>query len=45
VASRLSEDPTVTVLLIEAGGDGSVITDVPSFVGLAQGTNFDWKYK
>ena len=33
VSSRLSEDPNVRVLLLEAGGDGSVISDFPALIG------------
>eukprot|EP00095_Tigriopus_kingsejongensis_P012465 snap_masked-scaffold898_size83862-processed-gene-0.9 protein:Tk12465 transcript:snap_masked-scaffold898_size83862-processed-gene-0.9-mRNA-1 annotation:"glucose dehydrogenase" len=45
LASRLSEDPHVSVLLIEAGGDGSIIADVPGLVALVYGTSMDWSFK
>jgi hypothetical protein len=34
-----------TVLLLEAGGDGSIITEVPGMVGITLNSNIDWKYK
>ena len=45
VASRLSEDPSVTVLLLEAGGDNPFYTEIPGAVGLALNSNIDWHYK
>ncbi|TDL17531.1 GMC oxidoreductase, partial [Rickenella mellea] len=46
VASRLSEDPNVTVLLVEAGQDHkkSINTSIPLFFGKLMGTSFDWQY-
>jgi choline dehydrogenase-like flavoprotein len=49
VASRLSENSSVSVLLLEAGVPDSVITDIPS-LGLESngwtfaGTQYDWDY-
>ena len=45
IAARLSENPDHTVLLLEAGGDGSIITEVPGMVGFTLNSNLDWKYK
>ncbi|TRY70600.1 hypothetical protein TCAL_11544 [Tigriopus californicus] len=45
IASRLSENPHVSVLLIEAGGDGSIISDVPAMVATLYGTSMDWNFK
>eukprot|EP00095_Tigriopus_kingsejongensis_P012429 snap_masked-scaffold924_size80766-processed-gene-0.4 protein:Tk12429 transcript:snap_masked-scaffold924_size80766-processed-gene-0.4-mRNA-1 annotation:"glucose dehydrogenase" len=45
VASRLSENPRISVLLIEAGSDGTVISNVPALVGTLYGTDLDWNYK
>jgi len=46
VAARLSEDPRNSVLLLEAGGDGSLITEVPALVGSVYGQeSIDWNYK
>jgi choline dehydrogenase-like flavoprotein len=45
IASRLTEDPFINVLLLEAGGVGSIITEVPGMVGIALNSNIDWKYK
>ncbi len=46
IASRLSEDPDVTVLLLEAGGDGllDLVSDPPEWPALA-GTERDWAYR
>ena len=45
VASRLSEDPFVTVLLLEAGGSENIISDIPLAYQALQGTPVDWQYK
>ncbi|XP_018311861.1 glucose dehydrogenase [FAD, quinone] [Mycetomoellerius zeteki] len=45
VASRLSEVPNWTVLLLEAGGDENEISDVPLLASYNQLTEFDWKYQ
>ncbi len=46
IASRLSEDPDVAVLLLEAGGDGlpDVVADPPLWPTLS-GTERDWAYQ
>ena len=44
LASRLSEDSSLTVLLIEAGGIESISTDVPLNAANLQLTDIDWKY-
>ena len=45
IANRLSENGNWSVLLLEAGSDEPVETDVPlTFTGL-QRTPFDWKFK
>lgn len=47
LAARLSEDPIHTVLLLEAGGDDSEVSDiaVPVRCLQLQLTNYDWQYK
>lgn len=45
VANRLSEIRNWTVLLIEAGGDETEISDVPALAGYLQLTNLDWQYQ
>ena len=45
MASRLSEIPHATVLLLEAGIDETEISDVPVMAGFLQLTDMDWKYK
>ncbi|PLW12555.1 hypothetical protein PCANC_18144 [Puccinia coronata f. sp. avenae] len=46
VASRLSEDPSLSVLVLEAGGTGINNTgiSIPGLVGTTLGTDVDWKY-
>lgn len=45
VASRLSENPAWNVLLIEAGGDENIMSDVPLFFPLLQLSPIDWQFK
>ncbi|XP_012274590.1 glucose dehydrogenase [FAD, quinone] [Orussus abietinus] len=45
VASRLSEIEDWNVLLLEAGGDETEISDVPLLAGYLQLSKLDWKYK
>lgn len=45
VASRLSEISDWTVLLLEAGGDESIVSDIPGGAKYLQLTDMDWQYK
>lgn len=45
VASRLSEIEDWNVLLLEAGGDETEISDVPLLAGYLQLSQLDWQYK
>ena len=45
IASRLTEDPSVTVLLLEAGGDTPAYTEIPGAVGFSLNSKVDWNYK
>lgn len=45
VASRLSEVPDWKVLVLEAGGHESEVTDVPSLAAYLQLSQIDWGYK
>ncbi|PNF21091.1 hypothetical protein B7P43_G05544, partial [Cryptotermes secundus] len=44
VASRLSEVPEWKVLLLEAGGDPPLSSDIPKLFFALQRTDIDWKY-
>ena len=45
LASRLSEDPSTRVLLLEAGSSENVVSDMPVAYQSLQQTPMDWKYK
>jgi len=45
VANRLTEEPKWRVLLLEAGGDETEISDVPALAAYLQLGRMDWKYK
>ncbi|XP_022161405.1 glucose dehydrogenase [FAD, quinone]-like isoform X2 [Myzus persicae] len=44
VANRLSEQSNWTVLLLEAGQDESVYTDIPGATGFFDATDYNWGY-
>lgn len=44
LAARLTEDPNVTVLLIEAGKPEFLFTDVPAIAPFFQRTEYAWPY-
>lgn len=44
LANRLSEDPATSVLLLEAGGNENIISDIPVAYQLLQKTKLDWSY-
>jgi hypothetical protein len=45
VANRLTEVNDWKVLLLEAGGDETIVSDVPGLAHHLQRTNIDWSYK
>ena len=45
VANRLTEVGGWNVLLLEAGGDETIVSDIPGLVQYLQRTNIDWQYK
>ncbi|CAG7730979.1 unnamed protein product, partial [Allacma fusca] len=45
VASRLSEALGFSVLLLEAGGDETLTTQIPWFHTLLPGSDLDWKFE
>lgn len=45
LANRLTEVENWNVLLLEAGGDETEISDVPLMAGFLQLSKLDWKYK
>lgn len=45
LANRLSEDPHTSVLLLEAGGNENMLTDIPIAYQLLQKTHLDWAYQ
>lgn len=45
MANRLTENSNWTVLLLEAGGLETEISDVPIFATSLQMSELDWKYK
>ena len=45
LANHLSEVPHWNVLLLEAGGDETILSDIPVAVGTLQLTEKDWQYK
>lgn len=45
IASRLSEIGEWTVLLLEAGGDETIWSDVPGAAKYLQLTEMDWQYQ
>lgn len=44
LASRLANNPNVSVLLLEAGGPQTVVTDMPGNTLFLVGNEFDWNY-
>lgn len=45
IANRLSEVPEWRVLLLEAGQEPSIITDIPFLSGTLQFTDYNWGYR
>jgi len=45
VAMRLTEDPNINVLLLEAGGPQSVLSDIPAMVLNLWNREYSWDYK
>jgi len=45
IASRLSEDPSVKVLLLEAGPDPPYVASIPALGTFLQKSGYDWKYE
>lgn len=44
LAARLSEKPSMSVLLIEAGGPENVVSDMPANINLIVGSELNWHF-
>ena len=45
MARRLTENSCISVLLLEAGGEPPLLTEIPSFARIFLGSKIDWTYK
>lgn len=45
LASRLTEDPRVSVVLLEAGGQETQVSEIPGLAPYLQLSSMDWQYK
>ena len=45
LASRLSENPNWMILLLEAGGEETLVSEVPGLAKFLQLTDIDWQYQ
>lgn len=45
IASRLSENPTWRILLLEAGPDETILSEVPLFMAALQKSPIDWQFQ
>lgn len=45
IANRLTENPEWSVLLIEAGKEETILTDVPLLAPLQTVTSYNWGFK
>ncbi|XP_045613609.1 glucose dehydrogenase [FAD, quinone] [Procambarus clarkii] len=45
MGARLSEDPEVTVLVVEAGGQETPLSEVPGLAANLQLSDMDWQYR
>ena len=45
LAARLSEEPCISVLVLEAGPKPPLISEVPLLKGSLAGTDVDWNFK
>ncbi|KAI8435458.1 hypothetical protein MSG28_003761 [Choristoneura fumiferana] len=45
VATRLAEDPSQRVLLVEAGGPAPAQSEIPGLFPLIAGSEYDWQYE
>ncbi len=45
IANRLSEDPSIKVLLLEAGGSENLFSDIPIAAATLQMTPIDWAFQ
>ena len=45
LANRLTEVSQWNVLLLEAGGDETIVSDIPAIAAILQLSRLDWQYK
>lgn len=45
ISSRLSEDESTQILVLEAGGFENDVTDIPAMAAYLQSSDYNWGYK